>query len=102
MDGYYQHKNPMDFAFVARSECQTIMDYLPLLRHQKIENETTDGYVYEEFTDKLEKCSHNSTLLEILGDEINHCMLALFEIAKQLHIKIPTDKFPKDLPFKEE
>lgn len=94
------YKNPSDWAYIARSECQTMIDYIQILRHVVEENVSSEGYTYEEFTDKLEKCKHNTDLLEIISDEVNHCLIALFNMCKQLKIRIPTDNFPDDLPFK--
>lgn len=74
------------WAYIARSECQTISDYLPFL---KIDPDT-----------QLLAINENDKLLEIMGDEMNHCLVALFSLATILGISIPMDSFPSDLPLK--
>lgn len=97
-------KNPSNWAFVSRAECQTIVDYLPFIQYEEIKKESIE--VDSEAVPYLvnfvvKKTRSNEALLEIIGDEMNHAIIALFECAKLLGIKIPMDNFPKDLPFKE-
>lgn len=97
-------KNPADWAFVSRAECQTIVDYLPFIQYEEIKKESTliDSEIIPSSVNFAIKKTHsNEALLEIIGDEMNHAIVALFECAKLLGIKIPMDNFPKDLPFKE-
>lgn len=97
-------KNPSDWAFVSRAECQTITDYLPFIQYEEIKKESTliDFEAVPQLANVVIKKTHsNEVLLEIIGDEMNHAIIALFECAKLLGIKIPMDNFPKDLPFKE-
>lgn len=97
-------KNPSDWAFVSRAECQTIVDYLPFIQYEEIKKESNeiDSEAVPQLANVVIKKTHsNEVLLEIIGDEMNHAIIALFECAKLLGIKIPMDNFPKDLPFKE-
>ena len=97
-------KNPSDWAFVSRAECQTIVDYLPFIQYEEIKKESMelDSEAVPQLANVVIKKTHsNEVLLEIIGDEMNHVIIALFECAKLLGIKIPMDNFPKDLPFKE-
>lgn len=98
------YKNPSDWAFVSRAECQTIVDYLPFIQYEEIKKESNeiDPEVVPQLSNVvIKKNRSNEALLEIIGDEMNHAIIALFECAKLLGIKIPMDNFPKDLPFKE-
>lgn len=36
------HKNPSDWAFVSRAECQTIVDYLPFIQYEEIKKESNE------------------------------------------------------------
>lgn len=97
-------KNPSDWAFVSRAECQTIVDYLPFIQYEEIKKESNEidpEAVPQLANVVIKKNRSNEALLEIIGDEMNHAIIALFECAKLLGIKIPMDNFPKDLPFKE-
>lgn len=97
-------KNPADWAFVSRAECQTIVDYLPFIQYEEIKKESIEvdsESIPSSINFVVKKTHSNEALLEIIGDEMNHAIIALFECAKLLGIKIPMDNFPKDLPFKE-
>lgn len=98
------YKNPSDWAFVSRAECQTIVDYLPFIQYEEIKKESNEidpELAPQPLNVVIKKNRSNEALLEIIGDEMNHAIIALFECAKLLGIKIPMDNFPKDLPFKE-
>lgn len=55
---------------VAKDECETLRDY----------------------TAKLDKVDNKDKLREIMGDEVNHALIALTAACKALGLKVPTDE----------
>lgn len=55
---------------VAKDECETLRDY----------------------TAKLDKVDEKDKLREIMGDEVNHALIALVAACKALGLKVPTDE----------
>ena len=55
---------------VAKDECETLRDY----------------------ADKLDKVDEKDKLREIMGDEVNHALIALTAACKALGLKVPTDE----------
>lgn len=55
---------------VAKDECETLRDY----------------------TAKLDKVDDKDKLREIMGDEVNHALIALVAACKALGLKVPTDE----------
>lgn len=55
---------------VAKDECETLRDYAA----------------------KLDKVDDKDKLREIMGDEVNHALIALVAACKALGIKVPTDE----------
>lgn len=54
---------------VAKDECETLRDY----------------------ADKLDKVDEKDKLREIMGDEVNHALIALVAACRLLELKVPTD-----------
>ena len=54
---------------VAKDECETLRDY----------------------ADKLDKVDEKDKLREIMGDEVNHALIALVTACRLLELKVPTD-----------
>lgn len=54
---------------VAKDECETLRDY----------------------SDKLDKVDDKDKLREIMGDEVNHALIALVTACRLLELKVPTD-----------
>lgn len=54
---------------VAKDECETLRDY----------------------ADKLDKVDDKDKLREIMGDEVNHALIALVTACRLLELKVPTD-----------
>lgn len=75
----------LKYAYVGKSECQTMEDYL-------------SQYFYLDAPYDSVEIPDN--ILEIISDEMNHCIISIFSIAELLGIKIPTDNFPEDIPLK--
>lgn len=65
-------KSILKWLTVARDEIQTLEQYFPML-------------------DECGKIRERARLEEIMGDEFNHAMIALFTAASESGIKIPTD-----------
>lgn len=55
---------------VAKDECETLRDYAA----------------------KLDKVDGKDKLREIMGDEVNHALIALVAACKALGLKVPTDE----------
>ena len=55
---------------VAKDECETLRDYAA----------------------KLDKVNDKDKLREIMGDEVNHALIALTAACKALGLKVPTDE----------
>lgn len=55
---------------VAKDECETLRDY----------------------TAKLDTVDEKDKLREIMGDEVNHALIALVAACKALGLKVPTDE----------
>ena len=55
---------------VAKDECETLRDYAA----------------------KLDTVSEKDKLREIMGDEVNHALIALTAACKALGLKVPTDE----------
>lgn len=55
---------------VAKDECETLRDY----------------------TAKLDTVNEKDKLREIMGDEVNHALIALVAACKALGLKVPTDE----------
>ena len=55
---------------VAKDECETLRDYAA----------------------KLDKVDDKDKLREIMGDEVNHALIALVAACKTLGLKVPTDE----------
>lgn len=55
---------------VAKDECETLRDYAA----------------------KLDKVDEKDKLREIMGDEVNHALIALIAACKALGLKVPTDE----------
>ena len=55
---------------VAKDECETLLDYAA----------------------KLDKVDEKDKLREIMGDEVNHALIALTAACKALGLKVPTDE----------
>ena len=55
---------------VAKDECETLRDY----------------------ADKLDKVDDKDKLREIMGDEVNHALIALVTACRLLELKVPTDE----------
>ena len=55
---------------VAKDECETLHDYAA----------------------KLDKVDEKDKLREIMGDEVNHALIALVAACKALGLKVPTDE----------
>lgn len=55
---------------VAKDECETLRDYAA----------------------KLDKVDDKDKLREIMGDEVNHALVALTAACKALGLKVPTDE----------
>lgn len=55
---------------VAKDECETLRDYAA----------------------KLDKVDDKDKLREIMGDEVNHALIALTAACKTLGLKVPTDE----------
>lgn len=55
---------------VAKDECETLRDYV----------------------EKLDKVDDKDKLREIMGDEVNHALIALTAACKALGLKVPTDE----------
>lgn len=55
---------------VAKDECETLRDYAA----------------------KLDKVDDKDKLREIMGDEVNHALIALTAACKALELKVPTDE----------
>ena len=55
---------------VAKDECETLSDYAA----------------------KLDKVDEKDKLREIMGDEVNHALIALTAACKALGLKVPTDE----------
>lgn len=55
---------------VAKDECETLRDYAA----------------------KLDKVDEKNKLREIMGDEVNHALIALVAACKALGLKVPTDE----------
>ena len=55
---------------VAKDECETLRDYAA----------------------KLDKVDEKDKLREIMGDEVNHALIALVAACKALGLKVPTDE----------
>lgn len=55
---------------VAKDECETLRDYAA----------------------KLDKVDDKDKLREIMGDEVNHALIALVTACKALGLKVPTDE----------
>lgn len=55
---------------VAKDECETLRDYAA----------------------KLDKVDNEDKLREIMGDEVNHALIALTAACKALGLKVPTDE----------
>lgn len=83
----------LKYAYIGKSECQTIQDYLSQYFYS--DDRPYNGEFGEHCAVEIP-----DDVLEIISDEMNHCMISLFAIAKLLDIKIPTDRFPEDLPLK--
>lgn len=54
---------------VAKDECETLRDY----------------------AEKLDKVDEKDNLREIMGDEVNHALIALVTACRLLELKVPTD-----------
>lgn len=54
---------------VAKDECETLRDY----------------------AEKLDKVNEKDNLREIMGDEVNHALIALVTACRLLELKVPTD-----------
>lgn len=54
---------------VAKDECETLRDY----------------------AEKLDKVDDKDKLREIMGDEVNHALIALVTACRLLELKVPTD-----------
>lgn len=54
---------------VAKDECETLRDY----------------------AEKLDKVDEKDNLREIMGDEVNHALIAIVAACKALGLKVPTD-----------
>lgn len=54
---------------VAKDECETLRDY----------------------AEKLDKVDEKDNLREIMGDEVNHALIAIVAACKVLGLKVPTD-----------
>lgn len=54
---------------VAKDECETLRDY----------------------AEKLDKVDEKDKLREIMGDEVNHALIAIVAACKALGLKVPTD-----------
>lgn len=54
---------------VAKDECETLRDYAA----------------------KLDKVDEKDKLREIMGDEVNHALIALVTACRLLELKVPTD-----------
>ena len=54
---------------VAKDECETLRDYAA----------------------KLDKVDEKDKLREIMGDEVNHALIALMTACRLLELKVPTD-----------
>lgn len=54
---------------VAKDECETLRDY----------------------AEKLDKVDEKDNLREIIGDEVNHALIALVTACRLLELKVPTD-----------
>ena len=54
---------------VAKDECETLSNY----------------------ADKLDKVDDKDKLREIMGDEVNHALIALVTACRLLELKVPTD-----------
>lgn len=54
---------------VAKDECETLRDY----------------------AEKLDKVDEKDNLREIMGDEVNHALIAIVAACKKLGLKVPTD-----------
>lgn len=54
---------------VAKDECETLREY----------------------ADKLDKVDDKDKLREIMGDEVNHALIALVTACRLLELKVPTD-----------
>lgn len=54
---------------VAKDECETLRDY----------------------AEKLDKVDEKDNLHEIMGDEVNHALIAIVAACKALGLKVPTD-----------
>lgn len=55
---------------VAKDECETLRDYAA----------------------KLDKVDDKDKLREIMGDEVNHALIALVTACRLLELKVPTDE----------
>lgn len=55
---------------VAKDECETLRDYAA----------------------KLDKVDDKDKLREIIGDEVNHALIALVTACRLLELKVPTDE----------
>lgn len=55
---------------VAKDECETLRDYAA----------------------KLDKVNDKDKLREIMGDEVNHALIALVTACRLLELKVPTDE----------
>lgn len=55
---------------VAKDECETLRDY----------------------SAKLDKVDDKDKLREIMGDEVNHALIALVTACRLLELKVPTDE----------
>ena len=55
---------------VAKDECETLRDYAA----------------------KLDKVDEKDKLREIMGDEVNHALIALVTACRLLELKVPTDE----------
>ena len=55
---------------VAKDECETLRDY----------------------AGKLDKVDDKDKLREIMGDEVNHALIALVTACRLLELKVPTDE----------
>ena len=60
----------MEWFDVAKDECETLRDYAA----------------------KLDKVDEKDKLREIMGDEVNHALIALVAACKALGLKVPTDE----------
>ena len=54
---------------VAKDECETLRDY----------------------AEKLDKVDEKDNLREIMGDEVNHALIAIVAACRLLELKVPTD-----------